>query len=116
MVPPERRPITRKTRLQKTVYLLGEKRGGVRTTVISEIRLVLEAGQARPPDGIYRVEPEPDGEAWICTPDYRRIAKLRRRLRDHARGLLSARFVVGDNRAIIRRSGRGRAAWLEPEK
>jgi len=68
-----------------------------------------------PADGIYRVEADPDGEVWICTPDYRRIAKFRRRLIACARGLLSARFVGGDNRAIIRRGGPGRAAWLEPD-
>jgi hypothetical protein len=90
--------------------------GGIRTTEISEIRLALATGQARPADGIYRVELDPNGEVWISTPDYRRIAKVRRRLRDRARGLLSARFVAGDNRAIIRRSGQGRAAWLEPEE
>jgi predicted RNA-binding protein YlxR (DUF448 family) len=90
--------------------------GGIRTTEISEIRLALATGQTRPADGIYRVESNPDGEVWICTPDYRRIARLRRRLKDRARGLLSARFVAGDNRAIIRRSGPGRAAWLEPDE
>jgi hypothetical protein len=89
--------------------------GGIRTTEISEARLALAPGQTRPADGIYRVEAEPDGEVWICTPDYRRIAKLRRRLIDSERGLLSARFVGGDNRAIIRRSGPGRAAWMEPD-
>jgi len=90
--------------------------GGIRTTEISEIRLALAPGQIRPADGTYRVESDADGNAWICTPDYRRISKLRRRLRDRARGLLSARFVAGDNRAIIHRSGSGRAIWLEPDE
>ena len=90
--------------------------GGVRTIDVSEVRRALGAGQNRPANGVYRVEVDrTTGEAWVCTPDYRRIAKLRRRLRDRARGLLSARFAPGDNRAIVRRCGRGRAEWLDPD-
>ena len=90
--------------------------GGVRKTEISEIRLALDEDQPRPSNGIYRVELENDGEAWICTPDFRRVAKLRRRGADGARGFMSARFVPGDNLAIVRRYGRGRAVWLNPEE
>jgi hypothetical protein len=89
--------------------------GGMRTTDVSEVRLALAAGQPRPADGVYRVEAGSTGEVWICTPDHRRVAKLRRSLRDRARGLLSARLVPGDNRAVVRRCGRGRAAWLNPD-
>jgi hypothetical protein len=89
--------------------------GGMRTIDVSEVRLSLAVGQPRPADGVYRVETDSTGEVWVCTPDYRRIAKLRRRLRDRAHGLLSARFVPGDNRAVVRRCGRGRAAWLDPD-
>lgn len=90
--------------------------GGIRTTEIIEVRSVLAAGQTRPPNGIYRLEIDPmTREAWVCTPDFRRIVKLRRRLRNRARGLLSARFVSGDNRAIVRRCGRGRMEWFDAE-
>jgi len=89
--------------------------GGIRTREISEIRLALDHNQPRPPNGLYRVEEVNGGEAWICTPDFRRLAKLRRRVRDRAHGLLSARFIPGANRAIVKRYGRGRAAWIEPE-
>jgi hypothetical protein len=86
--------------------------GGIRTFDVSEVRQSLTAGQRRPADGVYRVEVDRTGEAWVCTPDYRRVAKLRRGLRDRARGLLSARFVPGDDRALVRRCGRGRAEWF----
>jgi hypothetical protein len=89
---------------------------GVRNADIGEVKLSLAENQTRPADGIYRVELESDGEAWICTPDYRRLAKLRRRGRDRANGLLSARFVSGDNRAVIKRYGPGRAQWTNPEE
>jgi len=89
--------------------------GGARITEISEIRLALDEDQPPPADGVYRVEVGPNGEAWICTPDFHRVAKLRRRARDRARGLMSARFVPGDNRAIVKRYGQGRARWFNPE-
>ncbi len=89
--------------------------GSARTAEIREIRLALDEFEIRPANGIYRVELDDDGAAWIATPDFRRIAKLRRQGRDRARGLMSARFVPGDNRAIIRRYGTGRAAWIDPE-
>lgn len=87
--------------------------GGIRTFDVSEVRRALTAGQRRPADGVYRVEVDRSGEAWVCTPDYRRVAKLRRGLRDRARGLLSARFVPSDDRALVRRCGRGRAEWFD---
>jgi hypothetical protein len=89
--------------------------GGMRTIDVSEVRLELAVGQPRPADGVYRVETDNTGEVWVCTPDYRRIAKLQRRLRARAGDLLSARFVSDDNRAVVRRCGRGHAAWLAPD-
>jgi hypothetical protein len=91
----------------------GTLSGGIRTFDVSEGRQALTAGQRRPADGVYRVEVDRTGEVWVCTPDYRRVAKLRRRLRDRARGLLSVRFVPGDDRALVRRCGRGRAEWFD---
>jgi hypothetical protein len=79
--------------------------GGIRTMDVSEVALALVVGQPRPADGVYRVETDSTGDAWICTPNYRRIAKLRRRMKDPARDLLSARFVPGDSRAVVRRCG-----------
>lgn len=87
--------------------------GGARTIDTSEITLSLDAGQPRPPEGIYRVEISADGDAWVCTPDFRRIAKLRRRGHDPHGGLISARFTQDDARAIVRRCGRGRARWTD---
>jgi hypothetical protein len=89
-------------------------RGSIRTIEVSEVRCALAANQPRPADGIYRVEVNrATQEAWICTPDYRRIAKLRQRLRDRTGSLLSAYLTPGDDRALVRRRGRGRAEWLE---
>ena len=89
--------------------------GGARKTEISEIRLALDEDQPRRADGVYKVEIDPNGEAWICTPDFHRVAKLRRRARDREGGLMSARFDPDGNRAIVKRYGRGRAGWFNPE-
>lgn len=69
------------------------------------------------PPGIYRVEiDEPQGDAWVCTPDYQRVAKLRTRVRDSKPSFFAARFVEGHRRGEIQRFGRDRAIWLENEE
>jgi hypothetical protein len=69
------------------------------------------------PAGIYRVEiDEPQGDAWVCTPDFQRVVKLRTRVRDSKPSFFAARFVEGHRRAEIQRFGRDRAIWLENEE
>jgi hypothetical protein len=61
--------------------------GGIPLINVIEVRRTLAAGYARPANDVYRVEvDDATGEAWVSTPDYRRIARLQRRLRDPARG------------------------------
>jgi hypothetical protein len=92
-------------------------RGGVQRWRMSVSRRVLASGQRRPDNGVYRVEIDgPDGHVWICTPDYQRIARLRRTIRDVATSFFSARFIQDDNRAYIQRFGYGRAEWVENEE
>ena len=72
------------------------------------------AGRRQAKNGNYRIEiDQPDGDVWICTPDYQRISKLRSRIREDAFGFYSARFEQGDNRAFVRRFGYGRAKWIQ---
>jgi hypothetical protein len=67
-----------------------------------------------PPPGTYRVEIEDrTGMVWLCSPDHRRVAQLRRRLRDTKPSFLSARIVPDDGRAYIERFGRDGSAWLD---
>ena len=88
--------------------------GGVRRWRMNQSRRVLAPGEDRPKNGIYRIEiDQPDGDVWICTPDYQRISKLRSRIREDAFGFYSARFEQGDNRAFVRRFGYGRAEWIQ---
>lgn len=88
--------------------------GGIQKIRVDETRRALAAGQHRPENGVYRLEIEQaSGDAWICTPDHRRIAKLRSRVSDSASGLFTARFTVGDDRALVKRFGPGRARWIQ---
>ena len=78
-------------------------------------RLALAAGQVRPADGLYRVEIDRRRrEAWIVSPDFQRVARVRKPVRDRHSGLYSARFVPGDDRAHIERLGPGEALWGDP--
>ncbi|WP_051380327.1 DEAD/DEAH box helicase [Bradyrhizobium sp. WSM1743] len=88
-------------------------RVGAKTGEISEIVLELDEFEERPADGLYRVELEDGGDAWICTPDFRKVAKLRLKGRDRRQGLMSATFIAGSDKALIRRYGRGNARWFE---
>lgn len=79
----------------------------------SYIRAVdLMPGQTRPANGDYRVElDEATHRAWIVSPDFRRLASLRRTIKDPHSALYRARFVEGDHRAHIERIGPGRPEW-----
>lgn len=69
-------------------------------------------GTVRPPAGVYRIEiDEPHGDVWVCTPDYKRLVRLNRRVNDSNPSLFTARFVEGDNRVLLQRFGIGRAMW-----
>jgi len=73
----------------------------------------LSVGGTRPPNGIYRVEiDEPQGDVWVCMPDYQRIVRLKTQMSDPKPSFFTASFVVGDNRAQIQRLGRDRAKWF----
>ena len=75
-------------------------------------RLRLRQGQQRPPNGVYRVELDPDAnQAWVVSPDFRRIAPLRRTVRDSELALYRARFVDDDESAHIERIGPGSPSW-----
>jgi hypothetical protein len=66
------------------------------------------------PDRPYRVEiDDQDDSVWVCTPDFQRVVKLRRTMRDRGPSVLSARFEEGSAAAIIRRLGRSRPTWSE---
>jgi hypothetical protein len=65
----------------------------------------------------YRLEvDDADGSAWVCTPDYKRVAKLRRSIRDAGPSILKATFHDEATQATIRRVGRGEARWSDPPR
>jgi hypothetical protein len=75
-------------------------------------------------EGSYRLEPESDrpyrvellrrGETvWVCTPDFKRVVKLKAAVRNPRPSVMTARFVRRHNNVVIRRAGRGVARWIE---
>lgn len=75
-------------------------------------RLEFTPGQARPPIGVYRVEiDQQQRSAWLLSVDFRRIARVRRRIYDPHPALYRARLTEGDGRAHIERAGPGSADW-----
>ncbi|WP_291475375.1 DEAD/DEAH box helicase [Acidovorax sp.] len=74
--------------------------------------LSLRATDKAPAAGIYRIEIDgPDGDAWLTTPDYRRVAKFKTRVKGSWRGLLAARLKEGQRSAQIERFGPGKVTW-----
>lgn len=74
--------------------------------------LSIGAGDKAPAAGTYRIEIDaPDGEAWLTTPDYRRVAKFKTRVQGTWRGLLAARLKDGQRSAQIERFGPGKVKW-----
>ncbi len=66
----------------------------------------------RPPQGTYRIEfDEPHGDAWLTTPDFRRVAKFRTRAKGMRHGLFVARLKDGQREARIERFGPGAVKW-----
>lgn len=86
--------------------------GGIQKWRVSESRRVLADGQPRPQNGLYRIETDDGDNVWICTPDWRRVTKLRSRMRGAAGNLFSALFADGDNRALVHRFGNRPAEWV----
>lgn len=74
--------------------------------------LSLRTADKAPAAGIYRIEIDaPDGEAWLTSPDYRRVVKFKTRVQGTWRGLLAARLKDGQRSAQIERFGPGKVKW-----
>jgi len=75
--------------------------------------LSIHASAMPPTSGVYRVEFEdPGGEAWLTTPDYRRVARFKSAVPGPRRGLFSARVEAGQRSAKIERFGPGTVKWV----
>ena len=90
--------------------------GKQKWTAIEWKRKTDQASQKIAPetDQLYRVEiDDQDQSVWVCTPDFRRVIKLRRKMKDRSPSVMTARFEKGDGRCIVRRLGRSRPTWLD---
>lgn len=74
--------------------------------------LVIGPDAEVPPEGTYRIEFDvPHGDAWMTTPDYRRVAKFSTRAKGARGGLFAARLKEGQREAQIERFGSGVVKW-----
>jgi len=97
-------------RFRKEVLRIGTERWRVQN---SKRALHRDATSTQPPVGTYRLQIEPSGEVWVCTPDHHRLVRLRKKLKAPQSSLFLARFVEGDTRAHVQRIGKGRAIWVD---
>lgn len=63
-------------------------------------------------DGIYRLEIDEDGTAWMTTPDFKRIATFRQTVKETGRGLTYIRYLRENIHPDIIRFGDGRLIWF----
>jgi replicative superfamily II helicase len=97
-------------RFREEVLRIGTERWRVQN---SKRALHRDAKGTPPPIGTYRLQIEANGDVWLCTPDYHRLVRLRKKLKAPKSSLFAARVVEGDTRAHIQRFGHGRAIWLD---
>lgn len=77
-----------------------------------ERALAIRTTAKPPPAGVYRVEfDDPGGEAWLTTPDYRRVAKFKATVTGPRRGLFAARVAPDERTATVERFGPGKVTW-----
>ena len=85
--------------------------GGIQKWSVEHYKRLLDTAAA-PPAGLYRiVTNEGDGQTWLATPDYQRIAAFRKPAVDPKPSLFSGR-LLGDTRLVeALRVGRGKLRW-----
>lgn len=77
-----------------------------------ERALDLPAGQAPPPPGIYRIEIDIEqAETWLVTPDFRRVIRFKKSIRDHKPSVWMGRLLPGRTVVNAMRWGRTHANW-----
>lgn len=68
--------------------------------------------QVSPSAGIYRIEiDEAQASTWLATPDFRRVVRFKKSIRDNSSSLWVARLDAGRTVAAATRLGRGHAIW-----
>jgi hypothetical protein len=87
--------------------------GGIQKWSIERHRRLLEVPRgSAPPPGLYRiVTEEGDGQTWLATPDYRRVAPFRKSAVDPKPSLFSGRLPRRTSLVDALRVGRGKLRW-----
>jgi hypothetical protein len=65
-----------------------------------------------PPSGIYRIDIDAaTEETWLATPDFQRVARFKKSIRDHLPSIWVGRLRPGRTLVEVRRLGRAKAHW-----
>lgn len=86
----------------------------VQTWAIQEWQRALDlpAGTAAPQAGVYRIEvDENEPAAWLVTPDFQRLVRFKKPIRDVAPSLWMGTLMEGRTVVDAVRIGRGKAIW-----
>lgn len=85
--------------------------GGIQNWSVERYKRLLDTGTA-PPAGLYRIiTDEGDGQTWLVTPDYQRIAPFRKPAVDPKPSLFSGRLPGNTRLVDALRVGRGKLRW-----
>lgn len=85
--------------------------GGIQKWSVEHYKRLLDTAAA-PPGGLYRiVTDEGDGQTWLATPDYRRIAAFKKPAVDPKPSLFSGRLIGNTRLVEALRIGRGKLRW-----
>ncbi|MGJ8596083.1 DEAD/DEAH box helicase [Sulfitobacter sp.] len=85
--------------------------GGVQKWSVEHYKRLLDTSAA-PPAGVYRiVADEGDGQTWLATPDYQRVAAFKKLAIDPKPSLFSGRLPGNTRLVEAVRVGRGKLRW-----
>jgi hypothetical protein len=85
--------------------------GGIQKWSIERYKRLLDV-EAAPPAGLYRVVTgNGDGQTWLATPDYQRVAAFKKAAVDPTPSLISGRLPGSTRLVEALRIGRGKLRW-----
>jgi hypothetical protein len=89
--------------------------GGIQKWSVEHYKRLLDIADA-PPAGLYRiVTDEGDGQTWLATPDYQRVAAFKKPAVDPKPSLFSGRLPGNTRLVEALRVGRGKLRWQQAD-
>lgn len=76
---------------------------------------LLMAHSLCPDPGVYRLELTEDGDPWVCTPDFTRVIKFKRKVSETIPGIYSVLLSDDLKKPILKRFRPGKIIWERNE-